>query len=129
MPLYDYECSNEHVTEDRQGYDVTVILCPSCGDSAFRHAVYLEQYMQAETGPRGGQRGAPTPRDQVDYRKDYQEFQEASQEVEHAYTKAEEETGAPIKRPDLWQQAKERSRAAFREGQIQGQITSPARST
>ena len=37
------------------------------------------------------------------------EFVEASQEVDYHYTKAENE-GMPVKRPDLWGQAKQEAR-------------------
>ena len=43
MPVYEYVCSNEHVTERRAGYNNVWILCPVCKKHAHRRAAYREQ--------------------------------------------------------------------------------------
>lgn len=98
MPVYDYRCDDKHVTEQRQGIEVSSIPCPVCGQSAQRVQVYQQQYMQAETGPVGGKKN-DVPPDQKNLHQDYSEFQEAQAEVEHAYAKEGKEA------PDLFARA------------------------
>ena len=50
-PWYDYACSLGHTTESREGYDTIKIKCPSCGEMAFRLAVYREQGIVTESAP------------------------------------------------------------------------------
>jgi len=40
MPFYDFGCACGQVTERREGYGVTTIPCPSCGNEAQRLSVY-----------------------------------------------------------------------------------------
>ena len=51
IPLYDYSCSLGHTTEARRGYDEIKIVCPLCGDKAWRLAVYHEQGIVTESAP------------------------------------------------------------------------------
>ena len=45
------------MTATRQGYDVSAIPCPACGESAHRLPVYQEQYVFTESGGRSGKMG------------------------------------------------------------------------
>jgi hypothetical protein len=65
-------------------------LC-GCGDLALRQSVY-----HFNVGEYEGVKES---------RSDVRSFQEASMEVDHAYTKAENK-GMPVKRPNLFKQAK-----------------------
>lgn len=103
MPLYDYS-DGKHVTESRQGIDIESIPCPRCGAIATRAPFYLAQYMQADTGPRGGKRNPVPPSDQR-LGQDVSEYMEALGEVAHVYEKAEQ------KPPDLLERAKRKARA------------------
>ncbi len=103
MPLYDYS-DGKHVTESRQGVDVESIPCPRCGTTATRVAVYHNQYMQAETGPKGGTR-SPVPVSERRIGQDTSEYTEALGEVTHAYEKEGKES------PNLVERAKKRARA------------------
>ena len=107
MPRYDYQCDRDHVTEAVGGFDSVFITC-NCGLPAMRVAVYRDQFIHAETGPKGGRKN-DVPRDEKDLRKPYREFREASQEVEYAYSKTDDPN---VKAPDLYkagvQKAKKR---------------------
>src|SRR3990167_10111881 len=102
MPLYEFECDRGHVTEQRQGYEVTHIPC-RCGLTAARHQVYRDQYMQAETGPKGGKRN-PVPVAEQRLGRDVSEYEEAIGEVGYAYEKEDKRP------PDLLPIAKARAR-------------------
>ena len=90
MAIYDFRCAQGHLTERRAGIDVTSLLC-RCGDLALRQSVY--RFSVGE------------PEGFKESRADVRSFQEASMEVDHAYTKAEDK-GMPVKRPNLWKKAK-----------------------
>ena len=108
MPLYDYACACGRVTESREGIGTEAIPCP-CGRIAARVQVYRDQYMQAETGPKGGTRSEP-PRDEKDLRKPYAEYREASQEIDYAYSRVDD---PKVKPPNYYKegikQAKKRN--------------------
>jgi len=107
MPLYDYECDRRHVTEERQGVEVDSIPCPRprCGRPAARAGVYRGQFIQCETGPDGGKKNPVDPKDE-NLSGAFREFQEASDEVNYHYDKAEKETGVKQKRRDVFGEAK-----------------------
>ena len=86
------------MTESRQGINVETIPC-RCGTSARRVAVYAEQYMHAETGPKIG-RKEPV----ATSRQRYRDFREASAEIEHA------EQTQGVKAPNYFKQAKREAR-------------------
>ena len=88
MPTYQYRCECGLQWEQQAGYDDSALTCERCGRWASRAEVYRDQYMSAETGPKGGSKSEP-PREEKSYRHAYKEFQEASQELDYAYTKAE----------------------------------------
>ena len=94
MPYYEYRCPAGHVFEKRGGYEDAVAAC-ACGEAASRNPVNLTAIVGA------------TVMKPTKYR--VSEFQEASAEVDYAYTKAESE-GQPVKRPDLWNAAKKEAR-------------------
>lgn len=104
MPVYDFRCEQSHVTEQRQGVEVNSIPCPRCGEQASRAPFYLSQYMQAETGPRGGTR-SPVPVSEKRLGQDVSEYTEALGEVGYAYEKAGKTP------PDLFKRAKRKARA------------------
>ena len=88
MPIYQYRCECGLNWEQRAGYEDGSLICERCGQYARRRQVYRDQYMQAETGPKGGTRSEP-PREEKSYRHEFKEFTEASQEAEYAYDRAE----------------------------------------
>ena len=49
MPYYIYRCGRGHLTEQRGGYDESIVSC-ACGGPAYRQAVYHEQTVITETG-------------------------------------------------------------------------------
>ena len=95
MPLYEYHCPDCGASFDyRARYEDETWPC-ACGAVATRNPVNLTAIVGATVM-------RPTK-----YR--VSEFQEASAEVDYAYTKAESE-GQPVKRPDLWKAAKKEAR-------------------
>ena len=100
MPLYDYECDRGHVTESRQGMDIEFIPC-RCGLPAERVQVYRNQFIHAETGPKGGLKN-PVPVNEMRLGRDVSEFEEASGEVAYAYAKEERDP------PNLYAKAMDR---------------------
>ncbi len=95
MPLYQYTCLRGHITEKLGGLEETSALC-LCGDLAFRQAVNHFAIVGSE----------PIK----ETRSDVRSFQEASAEVDYHYTKAEND-GMPVKRSNLWKQAKRKGGA------------------
>lgn len=54
LPRYDYRCEAcKYVIEEEQGYEVTVVPCPSCGGNAKRVPTYRHQYIRGETVAKG----------------------------------------------------------------------------
>lgn len=100
MPTHDYRCDCGEVTErTHTGYGVATVPCDLCGGSARRLAVYQYQATITETG------GKQFPKYRtVDEKGRYRvsNFQEASEEINHAYEKEEKKEGREIKRPDLY---------------------------
>ena len=84
--------------EKKCGYEVEETGCPKCGGPAFRKSVYLTSIV-TESGPLGG-RLATVPLS--DRRYNVSRFQEASQEIDYAHTKAENERGRTLEAPDLY---------------------------
>jgi putative FmdB family regulatory protein len=98
MPLYDYSCRNGHTVEERRGYDDDIILCPLCGDTAQRHAVYRYQSTITETG--GKSYPKYNAKDGDKYR--VSDFHEASAEIDYAAAQAERKEGKPVKVPSMY---------------------------
>ncbi len=71
MPLYTFVCACGAEWDTKVAREVNTLGCPSCGLSAHRSEVYAFNI--------GGQ--AVVPRDEVDYSRDFKQFQEASAEV------------------------------------------------
>ena len=92
---YEYTCPNGHVTEKRGGVADATSPCPRCDGVAERRQFNLVPIL-----------GSTVMKEQK-YR--VSEFMEASQEINYGYAKAENE-GMPVKRPDLWGQAKAKAR-------------------
>ena len=77
--------------------------CPRCGSSVHRAAVYASQFINAETGPKGGRKNE-VPREEKSYRREFKEYREAAAEVDYAYTKAE------AKAPNFYKEGVRRAR-------------------
>lgn len=97
MPRYDYTCPAGHVTESVRSVHVTAIQC-FCHKTARRVAIYRDQYISCETGPKSGLK-VEAPRDEKDLRKPFAQYQEAAQEVEYAYARVDD---PKVKAPDLY---------------------------
>ncbi len=81
MPYYDFACKCGEVTEARAGYETKSLPCPACGQIATRSAIY-----QIALGTK-----------EKKYR--VSEFQEASQELDHAHVRQEQREGREVKWP------------------------------
>lgn len=107
MPRYDYGCKAcDLVVEEVQGYDVSAVPCPSCGEPAQRIPVYEYQIIQGETVAKGitrASRAGDIKNKHGKYRVSL--WQEAQAEAYHAREKAE----AP--HPDLYRKAKQKAKA------------------
>ena len=57
MPIYLYSCRYGHTNQQRRGLDDNSISCPDCGEMAFRHEVYTDQYTRTESGGMQGRMG------------------------------------------------------------------------
>lgn len=99
MPTYLFECDRHHETEQYASFNTTFITC-HCGMPAMRAEVYRDQYIHCETGPKGGQKVEP-PREEKSYRKQFKEFQEASQEMDHAYSRIDD---PKVKAPNYYKE-------------------------
>lgn len=93
MPVYDFECTQGHITESRQGRETETISCP-CGGLARRLSVY-----------RFNLGGGLQPKYRVS------EFQEASQEANYYHDRMENLKGEPIPRIDAVREAKRKVRS------------------
>ena len=101
MPIYDFTCELGCGThEKRVAYEVADAGCPKCGGPARRRSVYLTFNITDS--------GATVPLSDRRYK--VSEFQEASQEMSHAHTKAENEQGRKLKSPNLYKAGVERAR-------------------
>ena len=78
-----------------------------CGRLAKRAEVYREQYISCETGPKGGQKVEP-PRDEKSYRHEFKRFQEASQEIDYAYSRVDD---PKVKPPNYYKKGLARAEA------------------
>ena len=113
MPRYDYRCPCGVTFEAVAGLD-DFHIDHRCGKRAARIPVYREQYMHAETGPRGGRKNE-VPREEKSYRKQFKEFQEASQEIEHAYSRVDD---PKVQAPNYYKEGLKQARK--REAKIAG---------
>lgn len=93
--IYEYVCDEGHVTTKRGGPDDRSAPC-ACGLKGERRPFYLTAIV-----------GETVMKEQK-YR--VSEFQEASAEVDYAYSQAEKD-GVPVKRPDYYKIAKQRAAA------------------
>ena len=91
---YEYTCPEGHVTEKKGGVGDVHTSCSACNRMARRREFNLAALV-----------GTTVPKIQ---RREVADFKEASEEVDYHYTKAEEK-GMPVKRPDLWGQAKKKA--------------------
>ena len=109
MPRYEYLCEDKHVTEKYGGYDDSIVICDTCGELAMRRPIYRDQYIHAETGPKGGRKNE-APREEKSYRKQFKEFQEASAEVDFSYSRTDDpQVKAPNYYKEGLKQAKKRN--------------------
>ena len=66
-PLYDYRCSQGHVTEAKRKVVTQAILCPDCGHPASRVPAYENQYIIGATVAKYRRRDVRAPEDSQDY--------------------------------------------------------------
>ncbi len=95
MPLYVFTCAQEHQTELLRPRDVSIAVCPECGEDATR----------AEVNRIGFSGFAKTPMGEHDFHQDYRRFTEASSEIDYSFAKRESDTGQKLSSP-LFQMAK-----------------------
>lgn len=94
MPFYQYRCLAGHLTEKRGGLEEAETPCSVCAEPAKRRDFNLVVIVGALK-----EQKYPVSR-----------YREASEEVDYHYTKAENDYGGPIKRPNLWEAAKREAR-------------------
>lgn len=99
MPTYEYACKDGHQTTERRGYGSTSISC-DCGLKAQR-APFNWSYIHG-AGPAG-----KLSVDQLDPER----FLDTAEEVDYAYTKADNEVGKKLKRPSGYKAGIVRARA------------------
>lgn len=109
MPRYDYACKCGTVVEEVRGYDENSIPCPSCSATARRVPVYLAQSIIGETCPKGNATRAGNIKDGKG-RTRVSLFTEASEEMNHAHIKAENEQGKNLPSPNFYQAGLARAR-------------------
>jgi hypothetical protein len=109
-PLYDFCCEKGHVTEVRAGRELQAMLCPTCGLVADRVAIYKNQYIIGETVAKGITQATRAGNIKDKHgRTRVSLFQEASQEIDYAHRKVENEVGHELPSPPLYQEAKKRA--------------------
>lgn len=109
MPRYDFTCELGCGTHEAvRGYDEEETGCPKCGGPARREAVYLP-YIRGETCPRGNATRAGNIKDKSG-RTRVSLFTEASEEMNYAHVKAENEQGRKLESPNLYKAGVERAR-------------------
>jgi len=91
LPNFLFRCPKGHESELLRHRDTVEVAC-ACGAAARR----AEINRIAVVG------FAETPRGEENYRREFADFREASAEVDYHYTKAED-SGMPVKRPNLFQ--------------------------
>lgn len=101
MPLFDYTCPRGHVHELVRPLGTEGVPCPTCGQAATRSHVH-----------RFDVRG-PT----VDTRGMFRRFNEATHELDHAATRIEANTGAPVATPSYYRMARARANAMIAAGE------------
>ena len=93
--IYTYICPNGHEVDARGGVSDVSRSC-RCGAVSRRRA-FNHVAIVGETVP-------------IEQRQGVRDFMEATREVDYHYTKAESE-GMPVKRPNLYKEAKKKARA------------------
>lgn len=101
MPRYDYYCEKcGRVFECYASFEDRWQACPTGDGMAERVGVYREQFISCETGPRGGRKN-DVPREEKSYRKEFKQFQEASQEMDYAYSRVDD---PKVKAPNYYKE-------------------------
>ncbi len=108
MPRYDYACKCGTVVEEVRGYEEDSISCSSCSATAQRVSVYLP-YIRGDTMPRGQATRAGNIKDSKG-RTRVSLFTEASEEMNYAHGRAEQEQGRELASPNLYKAGVERAR-------------------
>lgn len=101
MPLYDYRCSEGHVSEALASMDCTTIACRVCATPAVR----LGAYRVAVTQP------------EVDVRGKFRRFREATAELDATARTVEASTGQAVTTPNYWTAARQRLTAMHARGE------------
>ena len=100
MPLYDYICKDGHAAERLRSAACYEVMC-DCGHVAVRSAVNPVAI------------GQPL----VDTRSMFRRFTEASQEIDHAATAHEQNTGQAVQTPNLWKSSLKRAKQMVAAGE------------
>ncbi|MCR4340465.1 MAG: hypothetical protein NUW01_11360, partial [Gemmatimonadaceae bacterium] len=98
---YEFACQTGHLSEELRPVGTTTIVC-RCGADATR---------------RPSRFSLGNPPTGAGLRSHFSLFQEASQEMGHAYSKAESDLERSIPAPDLWGQAKTRAKTMIAAGE------------
>jgi len=107
VPFYEYVCERGHSTTERRGYDIESISC-ACGDVATRTPLNTP-YIH----------GATTPK----FQPDPERFLDRAQEIDYAYSKADQEVGAHVPRPQAYRAGIVRSQALSLQREGLGKTT------
>ena len=100
MPTYTASCDCGWAGDVRMGFDRNTVSCPSCNGVAHKQAVYRISF--------GG--FASTPGHERDYSREFKDFSEAGQEIDHHARQRGEEP------PPLFEMAKAKVRDLASKG-------------
>ena len=99
MPFYEFVCEDGHVTVARKGLSEREAPCGDCGQPAQRQ--FSVPYVHGSTTPK--------------FQPDPERFLDRAQEIDYAYTKADNEVGARVSRPRGYRAGLVRARAMLME--------------
>lgn len=103
MPLYDFVCEREHVTERLAPFGCERTECFVCGKPATRVAV--NRILVNMPGPKGEL---------------VKHYYEAASEAKDAYERTDDPVAKAATRPDIWRPAYTRARNKLQAAQIMG---------
>lgn len=122
MPIYDYICTEGHVSELRRGYDEDILECPVCGHLAVRSPINESQSIITDTGAKVSRR-ADVPSDEVYLKPRFDLYREAAQELEYKYRNLPQEFNPPLAKQGI-ARAKELARKGVTAAEFRKQRTS-----
>ena len=101
MPLYIFGCDQGHHAERVRPMGTETIDCPVCSKPARRSVLHTFHVV------------GPT----VDTRGMFRRYQEASQEIDHSYSKIEESVGHPVQSPNYYKMGRRKAAALEAAGE------------